>query len=423
MNKVLLDTIRLNDILESSVDSIITINEKGIIQSVNLATVKLFGFSKDELVGNNVSVLMPNPHAKRHNSYLNNYLNTGEAKIIGIGREVEAQQKNGTTFSCLLSISEVRFEDGIIFTGIIHDISQIKDAENKLKKLNTKLEETVNERTAKLTDVVNKLLKTNNELESEILLRKKAEIAFIESQHELKVSLEKEKELNDLKSKFVTLASHEFRTPLSTILSSANLIEKYKKEIEQENRERHVKKIAQSVHILNNILNDFLSLGKLEEGKIGFETSQFSLNELIADVAEQFEGMLKVGQEIALKADKEIELINDKNMTRNVLINLVSNAIKYSNEKTTIEISLQEVFNNKIQIAVTDSGIGVPESEQKYIFSRFFRANNAHSYQGTGLGLHLVKSYAETMKGNVNFESKEGVGTTFTVILPLKYQS
>lgn len=418
MNKNLLDSLRLNAILESSVDSIITINERGVIQSVNIATANLFGFTKEELTGQNVSILMPNPHAKNHDKYLTNYLETGVAKIIGIGREVEAKHKNGTLFPVLLSISEVRFEDGIIFTGIIHDITNIKEAELKLKELNSQLEEHVEERTSKLTDVVNKLLKTNRDLENEVKRRKEAEDALKCSEKELKSSLSKEKELNDMKSKFVTLASHEFRTPLSTILSSANLIEKYEKEDDQEKRERHVKKISQAVHNLNNILNDFLSLGKLDEGKIGFEVSTFCLKSLIADVAEQLEGMLKPGQKIQLLIENDLLINNDKNMMHNILINLISNAIKYSPENTDIEIYVRFLSKDLFKICVKDSGIGIPESEQGNIFSRFFRANNASTYQGTGLGLHLVQSYAEKMGGMVSFESKCGEGSKFYVTIP-----
>lgn len=418
LKKVLLDSLRLNAILESSVDSIITINERGLIQSVNIATSKLFGYGKEELIGQNVSVLMPNPHAKNHDKYLSNYLETGVAKIIGIGREVEAKHKSGEIFPVLLSISEVKFEDGVIFTGIIHDITEIKEAEKKLRVLNSQLEERVEERTSKLTDVVNKLLKTNRDLENEVKLRKEAEDALICSEKELKSMLSKEKELNDMKSKFVTLASHEFRTPLSTILSSANLIEKYEKEDDQEKRERHVKKISQAVHNLNNILNDFLSLGKLDEGKIGYEISSFCLKSLIKDVSEQLEGMLKPGQSIKLFLEEEIMINNDKNMMHNILVNLISNAIKYSPQNSDIEIYVQSVSKDIMKVCVRDHGIGIPESEQGNIFSRFFRANNASTYQGTGLGLHLVQSYAEKMGGMVSFESKCGEGSKFYVTIP-----
>jgi two-component system, LuxR family, sensor kinase FixL len=413
-----LDSLRLEAIVDSSVDCIITIDERGHMLSVNKATSKLFGYTKEEMLGKNVSMLMPNPHAAAHDRYIQNYLKSGKAKIIGIGREVSGLKKDGSEFACLLSISEVRFNGEIVFTGIIHDISEIKEAEYKLLALNAQLEEKVQERTSKLTDVVNKLLETNKNLQEEVSKRKVVEDALILSENELRQALSKEKELNDLKSKFVTLASHEFRTPLSTILSSTNLIAKYVDAETQDKRERHIKKISQAVHNLNNILNDFLSLGKLEEGKIAFEVTEFSLKNLIDDVAEQLEGMLKSNQKIIVFADEKIRLVNDKNMTRNVLINLVSNAIKYSPEGSEIIVRAAK-DPDKVTIYVEDKGIGIPESEQKNIFSRFFRAYNAGAIQGTGLGLHLVFNYAEKMGGNVGFESKLGEGSKFFISLPL----
>jgi two-component system, LuxR family, sensor kinase FixL len=417
VNSQKLDSLKLEAIVDSSVDCIITIDHRGIIMSVNRATVKLFGYNREELIGRNVSVLMPNPHAANHDGYIENYLRSGKAKIIGVGREVEARKKDGTLFPCLLSISEVRFENEIIFTGIIHDITEIKEAERNLKLLNSQLEQKVEERTSKLTEVVNRLLKTNMELEDEVSRRKLAEDALISSENELRAALSKEKELNDLKSKFVTLASHEFRTPLSTILSSTNLIARYTSDDTQDKREKHLKKISQAVHNLNNILNDFLSLGKLDEGKIGYEPVDFALKDLMYDVTEQLEGMLKTNQRISLKIDEDFHLVNDKNMARNVLINLVSNAIKYSPENSVITL-WAEPDDKNVKITVADQGIGIPESEHKNIFSRFFRANNAGAIQGTGLGLHLVHNYVEKMGGNVTFDSREGKGTSFYVRLP-----
>lgn len=139
----LYDSKKLEAIVETSVDCIIVINNKGIIQSVNKATEKLFGYQREDMIQENVSMLMPNPHASNHNQYINNYLETGRAKIIGIGREVEAMTKTGQLFPCLLSIIEVKLDNEHLFTGIIHDLSDIKEAESKLLKLNAKLEQKV----------------------------------------------------------------------------------------------------------------------------------------------------------------------------------------------------------------------------------------------------------------------------------------
>lgn len=412
------DSKKLEAIVETSVDCIIVINNRGIMQSVNKATEKLFGYQRKEMVNENVSMLMPNPHAANHNQYINNYLETGKAKIIGIGREVEAMTKNGQLFPCLLSISEVKMKDEHLFTGIIHDLSEIKAAESQLLKLNTELEQKVQVRTSKLTDVVNQLLKINKDLESEIDKRKNAEKALKKSEKELKELLNKEKELNEMKSKFVTLASHEFRTPLSTILSSANLIKRYSTEENQYKREKHINKISNSVHNLNNILNDFLSLGKLEEGKIFVNFEETCLKTLFQNVLEELEGLKKEHQNIELLINFSKPIQTDKNILRNILYNLISNAIKYSKDDGVIRIKLDKIGGD-VKITVKDQGIGIDKAEQQNIFSRFFRANNAVNIKGTGLGLHLVKNYVEKINGKIYFESEINKGSKFFVEIPI----
>lgn len=412
------DSEKLEAIVEASVDCIIVIDSKGIIQSLNRATEQLFGYKRAEMIFKNVSMLMPNPHASNHNQYINNYLETGRAKIIGIGREVEAMTKKGQLFPCLLSISEVKIEDEHLFTGVIHDLTNIKEAESKLLKLNSELEQKVKDRTAKLTDVVNHLLKINNDLELEVEKRKSIEVALKKSEKELKELLNKEKELNELKSNFVTMASHEFRTPLSAILSSANLIKRYSTTENQFKREKHLIKITNSVHNLNNILNDFLSLGKLEEGKFSIHLEEICIKTILKDVIEELDGLKKVKQKIELIINFNKSINTDKHILRNVLYNLISNAIKYSPEDGTIKILLDKIGAD-IKITVEDEGIGIAKSEHQNIFTRFFRAKNALNIKGTGLGLHLVKNYVEKLNGSIDFKSEEGKGSKFFVLLPI----
>lgn len=263
-------------------------------------------------------------------------------------------------------------------------------------------------------------MKINKDLEIEIEKRKNAESALKKSEKELKELLNKEKELNELKSKFVTMASHEFKTPLSTILSSANLITRYSTDETRYNREKHVHKISQSVHNLNNILNDFLSLGKLEEGKFSINFEGICLKTLLEDVIEELDGLRKVAQKIELIVNYKTNVKTDKQILRNILYNLISNAIKYSSEEAIIKVHLDKVGGD-IKITVEDQGIGIDKKEQQNIFARFFRANNAINIKGTGLGLHLVKNYVEKLNGSIRFESELGVGSKFIVLLPLNF--
>jgi two-component system, LuxR family, sensor kinase FixL len=406
----------LRSILETAIDAILIINTRGIIIILNQSAAGLFGYTKDELIGQNISVLTPEPHRSNHDTYIDNHLRTGINKIIGIGREVDGVKKDGTTFPVRLAVSKFIVNEEIYFTGVIHDQSSQKEVENKLWHLNKNLENLVDSRTGQLQESISQLSASNKNLESEINFRKLIESKLKIQERELLAALEKERDLNQLKSRF---ASHEFRTPLANILSSLNLIEKYEDNTLLEKRKRHIFKIKNNIHYLNGVLNEFLILTRLEETAFQLKLEEFSLHALLTEITEDFIQLKKPGQSIHLicSTDEPFMIRSDKTCLKHIMNNLISNAIKFSDEKSKIDITLNQK-DDKFVIIVADNGIGIPEDEQKFIFDIFYRASNVLNVQGTGLGLNIVKKYLDAIKGEILFESKEGKGTKITIQLP-----
>jgi len=235
--------------------------------------------------------------------------------------------------------------------------------------------------------------------------RKKAE-------SDLRTALQKEKELSELKSRFVSMASHEFRTPLSTILSSAYLISKYEEKEDYLKREKHVHRIVSSVNTLTDVLNDFLSVGKIEEGKTQVRTVLFDVEAHLQQIVLELNGLLKKGQEIIYVHEGPKQIALDPALLKHIVMNLLSNAIKFSPEDSNIEL-YSRCNDESLFLSVTDKGLGIPEEDQQHLFERFFRGTNVTNIQGTGLGLHIVSKYAELMNGAVSFRSELGVGTSF----------
>lgn len=235
---------------------------------------------------------------------------------------------------------------------------------------------------------------------------------------ELIDALENEKFANDMKSKFVSMASHEFRTPLTTILSSTALLKHYHSEAEKEKRDKHIGRIETSVSSLVDILNDFLSLDRLNHGKIEASFANINFQELTQDVIDEMSGLLKNNQHICLSYKGSPEIFQDKKILQNVLRNLLSNAIKYSGEGTEITVSVSE-DSGMIKLEVADQGIGISEEDQEHIFSSFFRSGNVSTIQGTGLGLNIVKRYVQLLNGEISFTSQLNIGSTFTVNFPV----
>lgn len=411
---------RLAAIFDTAVDGIIIINRKGEILNINPAVSKLFGYSSEEVLGHNIKMLMPEPHHSQHDQYLKDYQATAQAKIIGIGREVKGKRKDGSTFPFNLGVSEVKTGESTVYTGIIHDLTAYKKKEQEILNLNQTLEEKVLARTNELSETVNKLLSANNQLEHEIAERQKVEATLRATEIEILNALSKEKELGELKSRFVSMASHEFRTPLSTILSSVSLIGRHKEAGNFDKLDKHIDRIKSSVSNLTNILNDFLSLSKLEEGKIENQPEYFEINDFCKSATDELEGLLKPGQSIEIVSSEEhLQVFLDPRLLKNILFNLLSNGLKYSPQDTIIQLNIT-TLEHKLRLQVVDQGIGIPKADQEHLFSRFFRATNASTIQGTGLGLNIVKKYIDLMNGNITFESKENQGTSFTVLLPIK---
>jgi signal transduction histidine kinase len=232
-------------------------------------------------------------------------------------------------------------------------------------------------------------------------------------------ALEKEKELNVLKSQFVTMASHKFRTPLSTILSSVFLLENYTDADYELEKTAFFDKIKRSVHNLTALLNDYLSLGKLEEGKLKVTYTETDIKAFFDEFLQEIGSIKKVKQKIHFTYEGlECSIMTDKFLLKNILTNLLSNAIEYSPHDAEIQLSA-ELKKETLKIKVTDQGIGIPENEQHQIFKRFYRGQNANNVEGTGLGLNIAKKYIRLLKGTIEFTSQLNKGTTFIAIIPV----
>lgn len=232
-------------------------------------------------------------------------------------------------------------------------------------------------------------------------------------------ALEREKELNVLKSQFVTMASHKFRTPLSTILSSVFLLENYTDADYELEKTAFFDKIKRSVHNLTALLNDYLSLGKLEEGKLKVTYTETDIKAFFDEFLQEIGSIKKVKQKIHFTHEGiDCTIMTDKFLLKNILTNLLSNAIEYSPHDAEIQLSA-ELKKDTLKIRVTDQGIGIPENEQHQIFKRFYRGQNANNVEGTGLGLNIAKKYIRLLKGTIEFTSQLNKGTTFIAIIPV----
>ncbi len=369
-----------NTLLDNVGAIIITVDQDGIIQTFNPEAEKELGYKAAEVIGRHTPLIFHEPSlVKERASSLSAELQKEIAPTMelfytmtskGMHNENEwvYVRKDGTMFPVQLNVSAMKNKDGSIlgYVGVAFNISETKKIEQELQQ-----------------------------------------------------ALENEKELSELKSRFVSMASHEFRTPLSTVLSSAYLIEKYNSAADQPKREVHLQRIISSVSMLTDILNDFLSVGKIEEGKIQVRPAHFNIRELILTTTAGMESTLKNKQTIRYHHEGKTEVFLDPSLLKHIIMNLTSNASKFSPETGLIEIKSCSK-ENKILLSVKDQGIGISKEDQQHLMERFFRGSNAGNIQGTGLGLHIVSKYTELMNGSVKCRSELDKGTEFIVTFNTK---
>jgi PAS domain S-box-containing protein len=399
------------EIFQSMSEGIIMVDESGRIAIANPVAEQLFGYERDALNGMMMENLLPERYRKNHVNFRRAFNSDPHPRRMGFGRDLTALRKDGTEFPVEISLSFTQVQGRLLVMAFISDISQRKQAEDALKRSEeqlivyaAELEKKVEMRTEALNNTITKL-------EEEVIERKKAE-------EEARKSLEKERELNELKSKFVSIASHEFRTPLSTVMSSAALIQQYKDKKDFEKQDKHILRIKSSVNHLTQILNDFLSLGKLEEGKIDVTFEDIDVEHFLGEISEEVSSFLKEGQKLRVTRGPGIDQIKtDPRILRNIMFNLISNASKYSDVNKAIDISCEKK-DSRILFKIKDEGIGIPKEDQKHLFDRFYRASNAGNVQGTGLGLNIVRRYVELIGGEISFTSEYEKGTTFLISIP-----
>lgn len=391
LKKALQQLGKLNDTLEEAISfqkaildnagaMIIATNVKGIIKLFNPEASRNTGYHESEVINKKTPLIFHDKGeiARKRKELFNEFgislKDDIDVMVEKSRRNIHEEEqytyirKNRTTFPVSLTITAIRNNDGVItgFMGIAIDISERIKAEENLRE-----------------------------------------------------SLQKEKGLNELKSRFVSMASHEFRTPLSTVLSSAYLIDKYTTSEDQPKREKHLQRIISSVNMLTDILNDFLSVGKIEEGKIQVRLMHVNIQELVIAIAGELKNTLKKQQKIYCHHEGNPDVVIDASLLKHVIMNLVSNASKFSPETSPIEIKTIHQ-NDQIILSVKDFGIGISKEDQQHLMERFFRGANAGNIQGTGLGLHIVSKYTELMNGTLVCKSELEKGTEMIITFTTK---
>src|SRR5690242_629785 len=411
MDKLIQEQEKFKAIFQNASLGILVINQQGEIALANDFLIREFGYDNaNDLIGKKMEILIPPRYRNQHVRDRDEFIEHPATRPMGMGRDLYGITKSGKEIPVEISLSNYTDEKGNFSIAFISDITPRIEAQNILRQqrlqlaamnkememLNEELERKVEARTATLQETLEKLEASKDELSR---------------------ALSKEKDLSDMKSAFVSMASHEFRTPLSTILSSASLLAKYKLTEDQEKRDKHVQRIKSSVFNLNNILNEFLSLGKIEDGKITSHEALFDIKELVSQQIAEMAEIFKQGQEVKYSHSGIPDVKLDEVLFKNILINLLSNAAKFSPENKPIFVST-EVLDHQLKFSVKDQGMGISKKDQQHLFEIFYRATNATNIPGTGLGLHIVGKYVEMMNGKIDIKSGLEKGTTITIIFP-----
>ncbi len=382
------DVERIGQLLfTTAAEGLVVVDSDGRILLHNPRLNAMFGFAEGELLGSTVETLLPDAVRGRHAAHRDAYQKKPVQRSMGIGMDLWGQRKDGSVFPVEVSLNHFTIEGQRFVMGLITDITLRHQAELELQRTNQELEDRVEQRTAELR----------------------------EAEHSVREALEKERELNTLKSRFVSMASHEFRTPLTTIMGSADLIGRYA--LGDEKVEKHVARIRSKVREMTAMLNEFLSIERIELGQVNVNLAEFDIVHHCIEQIEELRGLAKPGQSIDYDhSGDERTITSDRAMLGHVITNLVTNAVKYSPEQAPIELSTR-IGNGMLTITVEDRGMGIPKEDQQHLFERFFRGSNVMTVQGTGLGLHIVKRYLDLLGGTISFVSEPG-RTLFTVQLP-----
>lgn len=347
---------KLMAIVDNTVDGMITIDEHGTVETFNRACEDIFGYGSDEVIGQNVKMLMPDPYHTEHDGYLKHYHSTGERKVIGIGREVEGRRKDGTVFPLDLSVSDVNIGDRKIYSGIVRDISERKQMET-------------------------------------------------------------------MKDEFISTVNHELRTPLTSIQGSLGLLMAKVGEDVDEKSQKLLQLSYDNCQRLSRLVNDILDIEKIAAGKMDYQLEVVEICQLVRDIVErQLSFAEKFGVEFVVHFDVAEVYVNlDQDRFNQALVNLLSNATKFSHTGDKVEIGIAMHSATDVVISVRDHGPGIPESFRSKIFGKFAQADGSmtRSRGGSGLGLNITRKIIEAFDGAVDFESEKDVGSVFTFVLPV----
>ena len=467
---------RFRAVIDTVVDGIVTIDAIGIVQTLNPAAERLFGYPATQVIGRNVSMLMPEPYRSGHDGYLHSYLSTGDKKIIGIGREVTGQRSDGGTFPMDLAVSEMEVDGERMFAGIVRDITQRKAMEIVSKRYEAIIQSSDDAIMSKTLDgiitswnpgaerlfgyradeVIGRpmlmLFPPEREAEEHMILGKIARGEKVEpfetqrlrkdgSKLDISVTISpivddtgriigaskiardisERKRLDRMKSEFVSTVSHELRTPLTSIRGALGLaLGKFAAQMPDKAR-RMLEMAERNSERLTLLINDILDLEKIESGRLEFEFGPLDLLALATRAVEDNEGYAhKHGVRLVLDTHLAQALVHgDAHRLLQVFANLISNAVKYSPKEDTVEISVHPHANG-FRVAVRDHGAGIPEEFKGRIFQRFAQADSSDTREkgGTGLGLSITKAIVERHEGAIGYESDVGKGTLFHFDLP-----
>jgi PAS domain S-box-containing protein len=351
---------RMRAIFETAVDGIVTIDEHGIIDRFNPAAEKLFGYTEAEVVGKNVSMLMPNPYRDQHDGYLDNYKRTGVKKIIGIGREVTALRKDGTTVPIELAVAEMRVGDRRMFTGMVRDITERRQAEERHNAL------------------LQEISSANEEL-----------------------------------TNFAYVVSHDLKAPLRAIGSLADwLSTDYADKFDEEGKE-HMRLLINRVRRMDGLIDGILQYSRV--GRVKEAVVTVDLNRVVADVID----LLAPPKNIAVTvAERLPTVVAERTRIQQVFQNLISNAIKYM-DKPQGEIHVSCIDDaDQWRFCVADNGPGIEQRHFEKIFQLFQTLSPRDKVESTGVGLALVRKIVEMYRGRVWVESTVGQGSRFWFSLP-----